>query len=133
MRLRLKEDPREWRNFTLLCCAFAVLLSGIAYFGGQLSANHWGIVAGAAAVVAILAVLRPRVFRGWHRFAMTVSFHIGQVMGKVILSAFYLFVLTPLGLILRVAGKELLEMRIDRRRESYWKPARKPGKLEQQY
>jgi hypothetical protein len=64
---------------------------------------------------------------------MTVSFHIGQVMGKVILSAFYLFVLTPLGLILRVAGKELLEMRIDRRRESYWKPARKPGKLEQQY
>ena len=54
-------------------------------------------------------------------------------MGKVILGAFYILAVTPLGLLLRLSGKDLLDMRRDKSRVSYWKEARKRGKLEQQF
>jgi len=38
-------------------------------------------MASIGAVVLLLALIQPRWFRGFYRGGMTVSFHIGQVIG----------------------------------------------------
>jgi hypothetical protein len=110
-----------------------LVLSGIAFWKKWIDARGYSIAVSVATIGVVLAVLNPETFRGFYRRAMTVSFHIGQVMGKVILSIFYLLVVTPLGLALRMMGKDLLEIRQPAKAESFWKPARKRGKLEQQF
>jgi hypothetical protein len=133
MRPRLKEDPKEWRKFALLCGVMLLVVSGVLYWRKVVSIEVFYSAGAAVVGMAILVFVYPKAFRPIYRGAMTVSFAIGQVMGKVVLGAFYILVLTPLGLVLRVMGKDLLETRLERERPSYWKEARKRGKMDQQF
>jgi|KBSSwiStaDraftv2_1062776.scaffolds.fasta_scaffold404386_1 hypothetical protein len=132
MKLKLKEQPREWWKFTAVMAVFPALLAWSLHRKQHLSAT--ALAATLAALVGVLGVcaLRPRWFRGFYRAGMTASFHIGQCIGRVMLTLFFLVVLTPLGMLLRILGKDLLAMR-RRKVESYWRPARPWGPLHRQF
>jgi hypothetical protein len=55
---------------------------------------------------------------------MRVSYQIGQVVGKVLLTAFFFLLVTPLGLALRLAGKDLLQLKRDDAAPTWWQPAK---------
>jgi hypothetical protein len=133
MKPRLKEDPKEWRNFALLCCGMLLVLSSIGLVRKWIEPKGYSFAFTITTIGVVLAMVRPEMFRGLYRGAMTMSFHIGQVMGKLILGLFYIFAVTPLGLLLRLSGKDLLDLRRDKARDTYWKSARKRGKLNQQF
>lgn len=133
MKLKLKENPSEWRKFAWVWCAFAALVSFLLFRKQVLGVSSFRWVFGAAVAVAIIAAVFPRLFRGFYRVGMTGSFYLGQGVGKVILTIVFLLAVTPLGIMLRLAGKDLLDLKRDRANESYWKPARRIGKLDQQF
>ncbi len=90
-----------WRNdFTLTTAAY--VLGGI---GGAL------VVLGLAAPV----VLKP-VYRVWMALAVVMGF----IMTRVILSVVYYLVMTPIGLVMRLFGKDPMHRRIDPDAASYW-------------
>jgi hypothetical protein len=85
------------------------------------------------AVVALCA-LRPHWFRGFYRRGMTLSHYVGQCMGRVLLTLFFLVILTPLGLFLRLLGKDLLAMKKPPATPAtFWRPARPWGPLDRQF
>ena len=131
MKLKLKEDPNEWRNFALICCA--VVLVGCAVTA-RAGANRAVVVSGCglAAAAGLVAIWYPPAFRGFYRAVMALSFRIGQVVGKLILGVVYVFVVTPLGLAMRVVGKNPLDIRT-KSKESYWKAARQVGNFDKQF
>ena len=109
--LRLKENPREWQKFVAVMGTAANLVVWMLWRRGWLSITIPAAMAALALMVLISALLRPRWFRGFYRAGMTVSFHIGQVVGKVLLTVFFFLFLTPLGLLLRLTGKDLLQLK----------------------
>lgn len=132
MKLKLKEDPKEWRNFTLIFCTVVLVLCGLAARRGlsrQLVTSGCAL----AAVMGLVAIWYPPAFRGFYRLVMGISFRVGQVIGKVMLGAIYVLVVTPIGLALRIAGKDPLEIRRGKEKASYWKEARPTGELEKQF
>jgi hypothetical protein len=123
MRLRLKENPREWQKFTV---ATVVLLTGVAalLWKRQLISLAAFIAAFALLGVALLACLVcPRWFRPFYRAGMTVSLGIGHVLGLVLLTVLFLCVLTPLACIVRLLGRDLLKLKKPPRASTYWQPA----------
>ena len=124
MSPKLKEDPREWCKFTLV---MAGVLGAVGYAAFR---RQWLPRTGLVVVLTVLfgafllCCWRPRWFRGFYRRGMTVSFHIGQFLGRVLLVLFFLLAVTPLGLILRLAGKDLLKMKKDPDVTTYWHPAK---------
>ena len=133
MTLKLKDNPREWRKFALVAGLVTVGLAGLGWYRGRLSQSVF-----AMAVLGVLAVLAmglawPRLVRPVYRGAMTVSHHIGQVVGRVLLALLFVVGITPLGLVLRLAGKDLLRLRRDRRATSYWQPARTTEHLDREF
>lgn len=133
MRLRLKEEPNEWRRFALVAAAAAALLSALACRRGILPFNPWRLVLGAIALLLVVALWRPRLVRPVYRTAMTLSFHAGQVVGRLLLTLVFIFVVTPLGWGLRRCGKDLLRLRRDPAASSYWRPAAPRGRLEHSF
>ncbi len=129
MKLKLKEDPKEWRNFTLIFCAAVLVLCALAARKG-VSREIVTCGSAAAAIVGLVAIWYPPAFRGFYRLVMGISFRVGQVMGKVMLGAVYAFVVTPIGLAMRVVGKDPLDMRQRKEKASYWKEARRAGDFE---
>lgn len=84
----------------------------------------WGPMStGIAAVglaLIVVASVAPHALRAVHRGWMTLAFAMGFVMTRVILSLAFFLVFVPIGLVLRLVGKDLLSRRLDPDAESYW-------------
>lgn len=130
MKPKLKENPGEWIKFTFATSVAACLVSALLWKRGRLSGTSVLWVLGVLATLDVICLFFPRWFRWFYRIGMTVFFYIGQVIGRVLLSIFFLCVLTPFGLGLRLLGKDFLKMRKASRSTSYWEPAKPSESLE---
>jgi hypothetical protein len=133
MHVTLKEDPREWRRYTLQVCAVLLLFLGIFSWRDATGAAALPWLIALVVLVSLAALLRPRWFRGFYRLGMTASAWLGERTGWVFLTVFFFLLVVPLGWALRRAGHDPLGLRRRPGRTSYWRPAAKPGKLENMF
>jgi hypothetical protein len=132
MQLKLKEDPKEWLKFT------AVLTTGAGIVVWLLFRRHvvslkLALTTSLCLVLTVFAcALRPHWFRGVYRGGMTGSFYFGQLTARVLLTVFFLFALTPLAVLLRLLGKDLLGIK-PKSTDSYWHPVRSSSPFERQF
>lgn len=133
MLAQLKEDPREWRKYTVQVAGVLTLLSAFLYWRGALN----GIVSSGIGVLgltlSLTALAFPRWFRGFYRAGMTSSAWLGERMGRIVLTLFFFLMVFPLGLVLRCVGHDPLSLKKRRDATSYWRPAAKPGSMERMY
>jgi hypothetical protein len=130
MKLIFKEDPKEWRKSALLTALGLAILSSVLRWRKHLPANVWLALLGFLVVVAICAVLRPRWFRGWYRLSLRLGFYSSQFIGRCVLLLFFVFIITPLGLVMRLAGKDSLQLKRPRDVRTCWRPAKDASPLD---
>lgn len=133
MKLNLKDEPREWRKSALLAAFGLALISSALRWRHVLVTKNWLAVLGVLAVVAVAALKRPRLFRGYHLFSMRLGFAISQFLGRVALVLFFIFILTPLGFILRLAGKDPLQLKRPLNTDTFWQTAKDPSPLDRMF
>ncbi len=76
----------------------------------------WGL----ASLFGLLAVWRPG-WLAWPYVVLTaITLPIGFVISHVILAVLFFLVFTPIGLVLRLFGRDLLERKLDSQASSYW-------------
>jgi hypothetical protein len=130
MKLRFKEDPKEWRKQALLTTLGLALVSSLLRWRKAIPSHLWLAVLTFAAAVAATAILKPAWFRAYYRLAMRFGYFFSKIFGFVALVAFFVVILTPVGLILRLAGKDPLQLKKPLKAKSYWQPAREPNPLD---
>ncbi len=130
MKLNLKDTPKEWRKSALLAALGLALLSSLLRWRHKLANPTWLIILSALAVVMLAAVTRPRWFRSYHLFSMRLGFAISKFVGRVLLILFFLFILTPVGLLLRLTGKDPLQLKRPVKATTFWQTAKKAGPLD---
>lgn len=120
--LERKRDPsaREVRQFARIWLpAFCLLLAAWSVFRGQ-SWGAAGILTGLAALGVLVEGLRPQwmrfLFLGW----MWAAFPVGWLIAHLLMAAIYFLVLTPIGLIMHLAGRDPLSRDFDRPADTYW-------------
>ena len=74
-----------------------------------------------------------KLYRGWMRFAVIL----GTIMTRVLLTLVFVLVVTPIGLILRLVGKDPMHRKPDPSKETYWirreAEANDPARMEKFY
>jgi hypothetical protein len=109
------------------------VLSSLLRWRRVLPQNLWLALLVVLGVAGICALLKPRWFRGYYRFSMRLGFALSQIFGFVALVLFFLFVLTPAGLILRIAGKDPLQLKRPKDDTTFWRPAKPTGPLDRSF
>ena len=119
-----KLSRAELRRFGWVMAGPLTLLGGWFWWRGSAVAPWLFAAAAAFAVTAtvIPGVLAP-VERAWMRLAWVMS----AVMTRVILTLSFFLVITPFGWLLKLLGKDLLDLERDPARESYWMPVEEDG------
>ncbi len=74
----------------------------------------------AAAALIGSAVLYPKLLLPLHKVWMGIAMIIGMIMSFIILILLFHLVITPIGLISRLMGKDFLDMKINKDTSSYW-------------
>ena len=133
MKVRYQEDRAAWRKFTLGFAVGPLAIAGLLWWKEVIGPR--GFVWTTGVVLAVIGVLFavPRWNRAFYRVGLRVGTAVGNFMGPVILTVLFFAVLTPLGLLLRLFGKDLLQLRRDPKATSYWQPARKGGGFEKMF
>jgi hypothetical protein len=121
---RTRKPVRELRRFGIVMAGALGLLGGIASWGDRPWAIYPLALAGAFLAVGLVA---PRLLgfadKAWMAFAGAMS----VVMTYVILTLSYYLMFTPISLLLRLLGKDLLELKRDPTRASFWVPVDPKG------
>lgn len=78
------------------------------------------ILGSIGALLVFFGVLFPKVLLPIHKAWMSLAIILGFIMTRVILSILFYVVVTLIGLIAKIAGKDFLDRKIDRKKESYW-------------
>ena len=133
MKLTLKEEPKEWVKFAAVMATLTGLVAWMLQRRGVFGQGMLSGILGVLVLAVLVGALRTRWLREFYRRGMTVSWHVGQVLGRVWLTVFFLLVLTPLGLLLRGFGKDLLQLKRPRNASSYWRTAKPFSPFDRQF
>ena len=133
MKLRLKEEPREWRKSVLLSALGAALLCSVLRWRHVMAPGTWVVTLAVLAVVALLACLRPRWFRGYYRVSARLGFWSSQIVAGVVLVLVFALLVTPLGLVFRLMGKDSLRLKRPHNADTYWQTSKESSPLDRSF
>ncbi len=112
------------RAFGLVFAGVFLVIAGIPLFHGE--ALRWWSV-GVAAVFALVALVKPALLAGLNRLWMKLGILLGKVVSPIALGILFYVVITPIGIMIRLTGKDPLRLKFDSDAESYWIPREPPG------
>jgi hypothetical protein len=110
-------DKREWRKFAVGLGIILAVIASLLLIKAR-PAYPWFY--GAAALVVLTGVLLPLLIKPLFILFSYLGFGLGWLMTRLILTALFFLIITPIGFICRLFGKRFLDLRFDRRPETYW-------------
>ena len=115
----IKGGTKELRQFGVTIAAALCLIGGWLWW----KESQWdGYLFVAAASVLLPTLLFPNLLKPFHRFWMVLGLCMGLVVTGVLMTVLFYLVVTPLGLLMRLRGRDPLKRSFDRDAESYWIP-----------
>jgi hypothetical protein len=127
---QLKTGPRELRKFGLVVGGvFAAL--GLLFLWRGKGLYPYFLVPGGALMIAGLVL--PRVLKWVYVAWMSLAFVLGFFMAHIILALLFYLIITPMGLLARLFGKDFLSLKPERAAPTYWLPRERKAKSAADY
>ena len=123
-----RQDPVEQgssnRVFGFVFAAVFLLLAvGPLFFGGPV--RFWSLAVSVALgfVALVVPVVLAPLNRLWTRFGLLLH----KIVSPLVLGIMFYLVITPMGLVMRLLGKDPLRLRRDQDAATYWIERTPPG------
>ena len=100
-----------WFSFIFLMIGLYPLLTGV-------QVRVWSLVV--ALILLVLAYLAPRILSVPNILWFKLGMMLGAIGAPFVMAIIYFFVVAPIGMIIRLAGKDLLSQKLDKTANSYW-------------
>ena len=113
----IKSEKSDIRNFGITLGIILLLISGFLFWKEK---ESYQIFSGIGITLSLIAIAIPSVLKPVYWMWMIFGIILGWFMTRVILSLLFYIIITPIGLTLRLFGKQFLELRWDKSKESYW-------------
>jgi Saxitoxin biosynthesis operon protein SxtJ len=114
------------RSFGFVMAAFFALLALFPLLHGPLSSIRWWALVVAAAFLA-LALLWPAPLRPLNRAWLKLGLLLSKIVSPIVMMVLFYATVTPIGVLMRWAGKDPLRLSRDTTAASYWIPREPPG------
>ena len=113
----IKSEKSDIRNFGIILGIILLLISGFLFWKEK---ESYQIFSGIGITLSLIAIAIPSVLKPVYWMWMIFGIILGWFMTRVILSLLFYIIITTIGLTLRLFGKQFLELRWDKSKESYW-------------
>jgi hypothetical protein len=123
---QLKTGPRDLRKFGLLVGGVFAALGLLMWLRHR---PHFPYYLTPGVLLMVFGAVFPKALKPVYVVWMSLAIVLGFVVSNVLLTVFFFLVITPIGLVARLAGRDFLRLKLDRQAETYWQPrARKSAK-----
>ena len=113
------------RSFALVFAAVFLIISLYPLRYGE-DIRIWAFLI--VIILLFVGILFPKLLvvpnKLWFKFGMIL----GAVIAPIVMSLVYFFTVFPIGIIMRLFGKDLLSLKINKSKKSYWIKRKEPVK-----
>ena len=114
----LDASPKKIREFGLLVGGVFLALGALLAWRGR---PHAPVFFAFGGFLVLFGLARPVLLRPLYRVWMIFAILMGWVMSRVLLTVLFYIAITPIGVWIRLSGKDLLDLKFKDGRGSYWK------------
>ena len=114
---KIDSGRSQLRKFGITVGAVFAVLGVVFLLRGK---NHYPYFIGPGLGLIFFGGIWPRALAVIYKIWMSLALVMGWVMSRLILSVLFYIVLTPIGLFLKLIGKDVLNQRLNRSSGSYW-------------
>ena len=118
----VKEDKTTLRKFGFTVGTVLLLVGIVLYLTGKSSSVVFG---GIGILLILFGLILPNILKPLNKIWMTLAVILGWFMSRVILFILYYVIITPIGIFLKLIGKDFLQLKIDKSSKSYWETREK--------
>jgi hypothetical protein len=111
------------RNFGFTMAAVLALIGGFGLYKGSSHAPLWLCI---SAIFAGLTLWRPQSLNVANRAWLKLGLLMYRVVNPVIMAVLFFGAMMPIGLLMRLFGKDFLKLERDRSLPTYWLPRADP-------
>ena len=113
----IKSKKSDIRKFGITISIILMIIAGFLFWKEK---ESFQIFLTVGTILFVLGILVPAILKPIYWVWMIFATILGWIMTRVILSLLFYIIITPIGLIYRFFGKQFLELRWDKSKESYW-------------
>ena len=105
------------RSFGLVFFAVFLLISIWPLKSGE-NLRTWAVVL--SLIFLILGILNSKLLFPLNKFWNYLGIFLGMVVSPIIMGIIFFLVVSPIGVIMRMFGKDLLKLKVNKNVKSYW-------------
>lgn len=122
---------KDLRNFGLIWAGIFMFI-GLIPILKDAEIRIWSIII--AILFLSIALLKPLLFTRFYKIWIRIGAFMGNIFSKVIMFILYFLLFTPVALLLKLLGKDLLNKKLDKSQKSYWiKREMQPQSMKHQF
>ena len=126
----IKNEKSDWQKFGIIFGLILLIIAGFL-FSKEHESFQIFLAFGVAFFTAGITI--PFIIKPIYWLWMLLGTIFGWVMTRVILSFLFYLLFTPIGLLLKLFGKQFLDLRWDKSKESYWNNRDSKHFIKEQY
>ena len=119
------------RSFGIVFFIFFIIIGLYPLFNNS-EPRIWSL--SLALIFLIFGLLNLRILTPLNKIWFKFGIILGKIVSPIIMGIVFFVVVTPIGLIMRIIGKDLLSLKFDKNIKSYWVEKRGPkSKMKNQF
>ena len=131
MLLKSKIKTSSNRNFGLVFFIVFLILGLWPITNGE-EIRIWLILL--AFIFLILGIMESKLLSPLNRLWFKFGIMLGAIVAPIVMGAIFFIVVTPIGIVMSIIGKDLLNKKHDKKKETYWIKRIKPtGSMKRQF
>lgn len=120
IQLDLNPPPAKLRQFGAIAPVMLLVIGGVLRWRFGLPVAVLAGLFAAGILVFLASRVSPKLVRPVYAGLILLGFPIGWTVSHLVMFLFFFGIITPLGLVFRLLGRDALHRRWDREQESYW-------------
>lgn len=113
----INSSRSELKKFGITIGIVLLIIAAIMFYYNN---NLYYYFAGGGLLLILLGFAAPIILLPLQKIWMILAVVLGFFMSRLILSILFYLVITPIGLIAKLFGKDFLDLKIDKSQKSYW-------------
>jgi hypothetical protein len=128
-----KPEAKDLRSFGKIALVASCLVAGLLYVLKGLAIQWIFVIIALGILVFICSLISLGVTRLIYLTLTAITLPIGLVVSFIVLAVFFYLIITPVGLVFRLIGRDSMKRKFDSAINSYWAAHRPTQKLERYF
>jgi hypothetical protein len=112
------------KGFGQVFAGFFAIMAALSWWRGHIA---WHYTLPIAVVFLVIAYTYPRLLGPLNKAWLKLGLLMFKVVNPIVMGLLFFVTITPIGVVMRMTGKDFLRLRLDKNAKSYWIDRAPPG------